>query len=561
MASGDRAIECIANMSAGLCTVAGAGVLVAADATSGGAASALGGLLTMLGAGVGFRGLFNRAGATIQAEADKLTGAVRREVYAQLKDYANSENATPASVDAALLALDQLLPQCIPGEAEIAAAGVAPDRVGSYIFMKLAACDRKFEDDPVWRKTAEIISVQTFSRVFAKPETYRALAPYVDAEILNRLGIIMDDVQTVKVNTNEIKENTKEIKALLRDGFDAMCREFGISRADAIDLLGLKDQIAGLGQDMAAFEARVMARFDEMTADQGVSPAKLLREWAALRKSNDVEANKALDLGGEAGLARLDALNEERGRHIDAMENLIAQERFAAARSFRAAAAGHRAYGALAKAIHSYERAYDYAPPDFFALHDLIILYLRAGALDKAAKAATRLETITATPREKSAADILIGDIEARRGDLDAALRAYGRSLEIRERLAADAGDGEAQRDLSVSLNKIGDIEARRGDLNAALTAYGRGLEIRERLAADASDGQAQRDLSVSLNKIGDIEARRGDLAAAIAHYKKSLPIAEMLAARSPDDVQFARGFAYTRARLQFLRDKAAKGG
>ena len=75
------------------------------------------------------------------------------------------------------------------------------------------------------------------------------------------------------------------------------------------------------------------------------------------------------------------------------------------------------------------------------------------------------------------------------------------------ERLAAaDPGDAQAQRDLSVSHDKIGDIRARQGDLAAALAAFRASLAIRERLAAaDPGDAQAQRDLVVSCVKIAEV--------------------------------------------------------
>ena len=98
-----------------------------------------------------------------------------------------------------------------------------------------------------------------------------------------------------------------------------------------------------------------------------------------------------------------------------------------------------------------------------------------------------------------------------RRGDLTAARTAYQAGLDIAVRLAAaDPGNTEWQRDLSVSHNKIGDVAVAAGDLTAARTAYQAGLDIRERLAAaDPGNTEWQRDLSVSHNKVGDVRWRR----------------------------------------------------
>ena len=73
-----------------------------------------------------------------------------------------------------------------------------------------------------------------------------------------------------------------------------------------------------------------------------------------------------------------------------------------------------------------------------------------------------------------------------------------------RQRLhQANPNDGEAARDLSVSLNKLGDFFLRRGlegDADRALKAYEDCHKALERLhQANPNDAQAARDLSVSL--------------------------------------------------------------
>jgi hypothetical protein len=54
------------------------------------------------------------------------------------------------------------------------------------------------------------------------------------------------------------------------------------------------------------------------------------------------------------------------------------------------------------------------------------------------------------------------------------------------------------QSDLSASFDRIGDVQSARGNLEAALQAYGDGLAIREKLAAqDPSNSEWQRDLRI----------------------------------------------------------------
>ena len=136
-------------------------------------------------------------------------------------------------------------------------------------------------------------------------------------------------------------------------------------------------------------------------------------------------------------------------------------------------------------------------------------------------------------------------------------------------------GEGENERDLSVSYNKVGDVQVAQGDLPSgaeilsrqprhrrapgeirsrqrrlAARSVGvlrqgrrraggagrshRGAEIlsrrprhRERLAkSDPGNAGWQRDLSVSYDKVGDVQVAQGDLPAALKSYRDSLAIA-----------------------------------
>ena len=108
---------------------------------------------------------------------------------------------------------------------------------------------------------------------------------------------------------------------------------------------------------------------------------------------------------------------------------------------------------------------------------------------------------------------------------LTGALKSHRDSLAIAERLAAaDPGNAEWQRDLSISLNKIGDVQSARGNLDAALKAYEDSRAIAEKLAAkDPSNSEWQRDLSVSFTKIGDEQEPHGDLEAALSRHDRLL--------------------------------------
>jgi len=56
-----------------------------------------------------------------------------------------------------------------------------------------------------------------------------------------------------------------------------------------------------------------------------------------------------------------------------------------------------------------------------------------------------------------------------------------------------------------VSYEKIGDLMRQRGDLAAAEGFWRKALVLRERLARDEGDAQAQRDLAVSLHRMTNV--------------------------------------------------------
>jgi tetratricopeptide (TPR) repeat protein len=90
-----------------------------------------------------------------------------------------------------------------------------------------------------------------------------------------------------------------------------------------------------------------------------------------------------------------------------------------------------------------------------------------------------------------------------------AALAAYEESLGITRRLAAaDPGNANWQRDLSVDLNKIGNVRLALGDRSGALFAYGESLGILRKLAAsDPGNSELQSDIIVGLRTLAIVSA------------------------------------------------------
>jgi hypothetical protein len=69
-----------------------------------------------------------------------------------------------------------------------------------------------------------------------------------------------------------------------------------------------------------------------------------------------------------------------------------------------------------------------------------------------------------------------------------------------------DSSNAQAQRDVSVGLNKIGDMELSAKDREGARAAFTESLDIARRLAgSDLGNAQAQTDLVVSLTRAADV--------------------------------------------------------
>ncbi|WP_300454513.1 tetratricopeptide repeat protein, partial [Accumulibacter sp.] len=100
-----------------------------------------------------------------------------------------------------------------------------------------------------------------------------------------------------------------------------------------------------------------------------------------------------------------------------------------------------------------------------------------------------------------------LGAVQQAAGDLAAARRSFDESLRIARRLAAaNPASAQAQRDVSVSLDRLGDVQQAAGDLAAARRSFDESLQMRRRLAAaNPASAQAQRDVAVSLWRLARI--------------------------------------------------------
>ena len=160
--------------------------------------------------------------------------------------------------------------------------------------------------------------------------------------------------------------------------------------------------------------------------------------------------------------------------------------------------------------------------------------------------------------RDLSVSQERIGNVQRAQGDLAGARASYGKSLEVTRRLAeADPSNAGWQRGLSVSYIKVGDVQSAQGDLAGARASYGKSLEVRRRLAeADPANAGWQRDLSVSHNKLGDVQSAQGDLAGALASYGKSLELRRRLAEADPSNAGWQRDLSLSLTRIAQVHER-----
>jgi len=183
-------------------------------------------------------------------------------------------------------------------------------------------------------------------------------------------------------------------------------------------------------------------------------------------------------------------------------------------------------------------------------------LPLRKGLLD--GTLGTFQQLVAADPgnvewqRDLSVSQDRVGNVLLALGDLAGALVSYRDSLAVRQRLvAADPGNTEWQQYLGVSHNKVGDVLIAQGDLVGALISYREDQAVMQRLAVvDPGNPGWQRDLSVSHINVGDVLRAQGDLARALVSYRESLAVCQRLAAADPINIGLQRNLGVIHDRI-----------
>jgi uncharacterized caspase-like protein len=151
--------------------------------------------------------------------------------------------------------------------------------------------------------------------------------------------------------------------------------------------------------------------------------------------------------------------------------------------------------------------------------------------------------------RESALGDL--GQLYRQTGDITAALATARRQHQAAIDRFAASGTVEAERAISVALERLGDIYVVTGDLDRALQTALEGLEIAQKIAAENPEFKIpRRDLGVSYIKLGDLRLERGEVAAAVDAFRLSLSIARELAQDLPDSEEPLRDQQIAHTRL-----------
>ncbi|MGQ0613380.1 MAG: tetratricopeptide repeat protein [Planctomycetaceae bacterium] len=123
-----------------------------------------------------------------------------------------------------------------------------------------------------------------------------------------------------------------------------------------------------------------------------------------------------------------------------------------------------------------------------------------------------------------------IGCVQKSSADLSGALESFRHCLALRESLATDPDDGQAQEALASARTNLGDVLRARGELDSALELY---------LAAHAVRTRRNEPLALSIaeERLGLLHRARRDLPAALPYFERSLARIREFAAAGPKEI------------------------
>ena len=133
---------------------------------------------------------------------------------------------------------------------------------------------------------------------------------------------------------------------------------------------------------------------------------------------------------------------------------------------------------------------------------------------------------------------LLLGEIDNTRGNLDTALAQYQQAAATTgELLRRDPGNAQRIYDHAQSVFWVGQIAWQRGDAGTAQARFTEYHDYaRQLVAQDPANDDWQLELNYGLSNLGTLAMDQGDAAAAQRHFQQALDVARALLAKQPAD-------------------------
>ena len=162
-----------------------------------------------------------------------------------------------------------------------------------------------------------------------------------------------------------------------------------------------------------------------------------------------------------------------------------------------------------------------------------------------AAQNPDRLDAVSLSRRAK--AQLLVGDIDQRRNELDKALTAYeAASATTTELLSREPHNPDRIFDHAQSVFYVGYIAHQRGDLETAETHLGEYLDLANKLVAiDSADPKWRMELAFATSNLGALEFARESWAEAVSYFNQSAAAWRVMRDADRTDDTFAIQYAY----------------
>lgn len=197
----------------------------------------------------------------------------------------------------------------------------------------------------------------------------------------------------------------------------------------------------------------------------------------------------------------------------------------------------------LAQVIEAWERAQAADPRFHRGWLDLTELYIEAGRLADARRAADETLKTAATDLERGMALGLLGEVQLDQGDAVAARASLKEAVAVLEALTKSAPeDAVALRALMAVRDRLGDSVMADRDDNGALALFRTNLDTARKLLALAPDNKkARRDLMLALTKVGVHESQMVLMQSADARFTEALAVLDELQKLDPANPEYKR--------------------